>query len=75
MARKKSKKITALFDRVAFIGIGLIGSSMALAMRRSGLVGSSIACARRAKTRKAALSLDIVDEVTSDCSKAVFGAD
>lgn len=73
--KKKANKNTILFDRVAFIGIGLIGSSMALAMRRSGLVGSSIACARRAKTRKTALGLGIVDEVTADYVKAVSGAD
>ncbi len=75
MVRKKSNKDTILFDRVAFIGIGLIGASMALAMRRSGLMGSSIACARRAKTRKTALRLGIVDEVTADYVKAVSGAD
>ena len=75
MARKKVKKKTILFDRVAFIGIGLIGSSMALSMRRSGLVGSSIACARHLKTRKTALSIGIIDEVTKDCATAVSGAD
>ena len=70
---KKSK--TVLYDRVAFIGIGLIGASMALAMRRGGLVGTIIACARRPKTRKTALDLGIVDEATKDYAKAVAGAD
>ena len=72
-AAKKSK--TVLYDRVAFIGIGLIGASMALAMRRGGLVGTIIACARRPKTRKTALDLGIVDEATKDYAKAVAGAD
>jgi cyclohexadieny/prephenate dehydrogenase len=70
---KKSKKV--MFERVAFIGIGLIGASMALAMRRAGLVGTMIAVARRPKTRKTALDLKIVDEVTKDYAKAVQGAD
>jgi len=64
-----------LFERVAFIGIGLIGASMALAMRREGLVRSIVAVARRPKTRKAALDLGIVDEATKDYAAAVKGAD
>lgn len=75
MTKKTQTKKTILFDRVAFIGIGLIGSSMALSMCRSGLAGSMIACARRARTRKTALRLKIVDEVTSDPAEAVADAD
>ncbi len=71
----KRRANAPLFDRVAFIGIGLIGASMALAMRRAGLARSTIACARRATTRKAALRLGIVDEATKDYAKAVRGAD
>jgi cyclohexadieny/prephenate dehydrogenase len=72
-ARKKAPAV--YFERVAFIGIGLIGASMALAMRRGGMVGSMVACARRPKTRKAALKLGIVDDVTPDYVAAVKGAD
>jgi cyclohexadieny/prephenate dehydrogenase len=75
VAKKSEVKKQVLFSRVAFIGIGLIGSSMALSMRRSGLVGSTIACARRSKTRKAALRLKIVNEVTDDPAEAVADAD
>jgi cyclohexadieny/prephenate dehydrogenase len=64
-----------MFNRVAFIGIGLIGASMALAMRRAGIVGSIIACARRPKTRKTALKLKIVDEATADYATAAKDAD
>jgi len=73
--KKPQTKKTVLFERVAFIGIGLIGSSMALSMRRSGLAGSTVACARRSKTRKTALKLGVVDAVVSDPAKAVLGAD
>ena len=71
----KARKSPVMFERVAFIGIGLIGASMALAMKREGLAGSIIACARKATTRKTALKLKIVDEATADYAKAVKGAD
>ena len=64
-----------LFNRVAFIGIGLIGSSMARVMRRDTLAGSIIACARRQETLDACLRLGIADEVTSDYATAVKNAD
>src|SRR5438067_13377454 len=73
MSKARSKKVR--FERAAFIGVGLIGASMALAMRRAGLAGSIVACARRAATRKTALKLKIVDEATKDYAKAVTGAD
>jgi cyclohexadieny/prephenate dehydrogenase len=67
--------MTVIFPRVAFIGIGLIGSSMARAMRRDGTAASLIACARRAETRDTALRLKIVDEATDDYGTAVTDAD
>ena len=36
----------ALFDRIALIGIGLIGSSLARVVKRDGLAGHIVACAR-----------------------------
>ena len=68
-------KQTLLFKRVAFIGIGHIGSSMALAIRRAGLAGSIVACDKSPAARKAALKLKIVDTATADIAKAVTGAD
>ncbi|MFN3076715.1 MAG: prephenate/arogenate dehydrogenase family protein [Alphaproteobacteria bacterium] len=63
------------FRRIAYLGIGLIGSSLARVVRRDSLCGSSIACARNAATREAALRLDLVDEVTDDPGDAVRDAD
>ncbi len=63
------------FNRVAFIGIGHIGSSLAHVMRRDKLAGSIIACARRQETRDAALRIGIADEVTADPAEAVKNAD
>jgi len=64
-----------LFPRVAFIGIGLIGSSLARVMIRDKLAGSIIACARREETLKTVKRLDLADEVTTDPARAASGAD
>lgn len=71
----KQKKTAVLFERVAFIGIGHIGSSMALAMRRGGVTHSIVACDKSAAHRKTALKLGIVNEATADAAKAVKNAD
>jgi len=71
---KSSKPAKVLFDRVAFIGIGLIGSSMARAIRRAKLARTIVACDNKPKHVKAALDLGIVDEATKDYA-GVRGAD
>ncbi|HEX3952793.1 MAG TPA: prephenate/arogenate dehydrogenase family protein, partial [Stellaceae bacterium] len=64
-----------LFKRVALIGIGLIGSSLARVLRRDCPDTSIIACARRAETLEAVRRLEIADETTDDPAIAVAGAD
>jgi len=66
---------TPLFDRIALIGIGLIGSSLARVLRREGLAGHVVACARRAETLEAARRLGLADDYTDDPAGAVAGAD
>lgn len=66
---------TPLFDKVAFIGIGLIGSSIARVMRRDGLAGSIAACARSDETLNAVMELGLADEVTKDPAVAAQDAD
>jgi len=63
------------FERVAFIGIGLIGSSLARVLRRDRLAGEIVACARQATTRQKALELGIADRATDDAAEAVRDAD
>jgi len=67
--------MSVLFDRVAFIGIGLIGSSLARVMRRDGLVREIVACARRPETLATVRELKLADRVTADPADAVAGAD
>ena len=63
------------FERVALIGIGLIGSSLARLLQRDKLADHIAACARTAETRTKALELGIVDSVTADPAEATRGAD
>jgi len=63
------------FERVAFIGIGLIGSSLARVLRRDRLADEIVACARNEATRATALELGLADRVTADAAEAVRDAD
>lgn len=64
-----------LFERVALIGIGLIGSSLARAMKLHGLVGHIAVSTRREETLKTAEDLDLGDSYTLDPAEAVKDAD
>ncbi|MCH9807558.1 MAG: prephenate/arogenate dehydrogenase family protein [Alphaproteobacteria bacterium] len=65
----------ARFERIALIGIGLIGSSIAHAARRAGLAGQIVGSARTAATVRTALDLGIVDEGYATAPEAARGAD
>src|SRR5579863_9218423 len=65
----------ALFDRVALIGVGLIGSSLARALRRDWPETVIIACARSAETLATVRRLGLADETHDDPAAAVKGAD
>jgi cyclohexadieny/prephenate dehydrogenase len=64
-----------LFNRLALIGFGLIGGSIARAARAQGAVRSIIATARSPQTRKRVAELGIVDQVVETNAAAVEGAD
>jgi cyclohexadieny/prephenate dehydrogenase len=63
------------FERLALIGVGLIGSSIAHAARRHGLVRSIVATARSEATRKRVVELGLADEVVETNAQAVRNAD
>ncbi len=63
------------FERLALIGFGLIGGSIARGARAQGLVGEIVATARTAKTRERVAELGIVDRVVSSNAEAVKDAD
>ncbi len=64
-----------IYNRVALIGLGLIASSMAHAMKQWGLAGEIVGFARSAETRATALELGFCDRVTDTAAEAVLGAD
>jgi cyclohexadieny/prephenate dehydrogenase len=68
-------KPAALFNRVALIGVGLIGSSIARAAKAQGAAGSIVATARSPATRKRVAELGIADQVVETNAAAVEGAD
>lgn len=61
--------------RLAVIGVGLIGGSLARALRRAGQVGEIVGCGRSRENLELALSLGVIDRYTHDISEAVEGAD
>lgn len=64
-----------LFDRLALIGIGLIGSSIALAARERGLVREIAISTRSPETLARAEELGLGDSYYPDAAQAVEGAD
>jgi cyclohexadieny/prephenate dehydrogenase len=67
--------MSVMFSKVALIGIGLIGSSLALAMRQRGLAGTIAGHAKSAETRSVALELKLVDQAFDTAAAAVADAD
>ena len=64
-----------IYDRVALIGLGLIASSMAHAMRRAGVVGEITGYARSSDTRDVAREIGLCDRVCDSAAEACVGAD
>lgn len=65
---------TTAFRRVSIIGLGLVGGSWGLALRKRGFAGT-IAGSDRADVVKRALAVGAIDEASEDPAGAVSGAD
>ena len=63
------------FERIALVGLGLIGSSISLAARRAGLAKTVVGTARTEKTLETAKRLGLIDEGCTDVRDAVKGSD
>ncbi|GJL81913.1 MAG: hypothetical protein DHS20C01_15470 [marine bacterium B5-7] len=61
-------------EKLVVIGVGLIGGSLALALKRRGVVGEIVGLGRRVETLEEAVSLGVIDRFDTDHS-AVQGAD
>lgn len=66
--------MTPVFERLAVLGLGLLGGSVALAARRAGVAARVVGAARRPEVRRQVLASGAVDEV-ADFPEAARGAD
>jgi len=63
------------FNKICIIGLGLIGGSIGLAIKRAGISNQVIGHARSRSTLEVALSRGLVDKVESEARDAVRSAD
>jgi prephenate dehydrogenase len=64
-----------LIERLAVIGVGLIGGSLARALRAAGEVGQVVGCGRGRLNLERAVALGVIDRFSHDPAQAVAGAD
>lgn len=62
-------------QRVAIIGVGLIGGSIGLALRQRRLAGEVVGIGRRASSLAAAQALGAIDRATTNLAQGVADAD
>ncbi|MBS0496864.1 MAG: prephenate dehydrogenase/arogenate dehydrogenase family protein [Proteobacteria bacterium] len=66
--------ITAL-NKLVIVGVGLIGGSFALALRKTGLVKHITGVGRSQANMQRAIELGVIDEIATDIASALNGAD
>ncbi|MCP4995403.1 MAG: prephenate dehydrogenase/arogenate dehydrogenase family protein [Gammaproteobacteria bacterium] len=64
-----------MIRRLAIIGVGLIGGSLARALREAGAVEEVIGCGRGKANLDRAVELGVIDRYSHDAGEAVEGAD
>ncbi len=64
-----------MIQRLAIIGVGLIGGSLARALRRAGAVDEVVGCGRSLGNLQRAVELGVIDRYSQDPAEAVAGAD
>jgi len=65
----------ALIDKLVVCGVGLIGGSFALGLRRAGLVRRIVGIGRSEASLRRAVVLGVIDEASADWASALDGAD
>ena len=63
------------FNRIAIAGVGLIGGSVGLAIKKSGFHGKIIGLGRRLSSLKKAIDVGAIDSATMDYAEALENAD
>jgi prephenate dehydrogenase len=64
-----------VIERICIVGVGLIGGSFALGLKKAGFSGHIVGAGRHLENLEHALGLGVVDSYHTDAAKAVEGAD
>src|SRR5271157_927593 len=64
-----------LFRRAAIVGVGFMGASLGLAIRKKGLAREVIGIGRQESSLKEARDIGAINEGTIDFNKGIIGAD
>ncbi|MGI9304119.1 MAG: prephenate dehydrogenase [Gammaproteobacteria bacterium] len=64
-----------MIERLCIIGVGLIGGSLALALRRAGYVKHVVGTSRNEANLRKAVELGVIDDYTLEPARAVAHAD
>lgn len=64
-----------MFRRAAVLGTGMVGGSIALALKKYGLAAYVVGTSRQEASLKLAREMKAIDEGTTDVNKAIQGAD
>lgn len=64
-----------LIKRLSIIGVGLIGGSLARALRRAGQCTEVVGCGRNVENLETAIELGVIDRYSTSTAEAVEGAD
>lgn len=67
--------MTQSFNKIVIFGVGLIGGSFALALRRAGVVSDVVGFGRSTATLEQARQLGILDRIGDDVAREVRDAD
>jgi prephenate dehydrogenase len=64
-----------MFRKAVILGTGMIGGSIALALKKNGLAGQVVGVSRQESSLKTARQMGVIDEGMTDVNKAIQGAD
>jgi prephenate dehydrogenase len=62
-------------ERLTIIGVGLIGGSLARALRKQGVCGDIVGCGRNIENLQRGVDLGVIDRYDTDPARAVADAD
>lgn len=75
MYQRLTEGTDSVIKKLVIFGVGLIGGSLALALREAGYCENIVGCSRNAAHLQKAVDLGVIDSFTLDPQEAVQGAD